>query len=213
MQANKNSTNREEPTFWAAVDLAKAGYPVFPLSGKAPAVEGGFYAATTDLSEIAMWIDEGGYEDHDIGIATGYVSGVVVIEADTKERFKHMEERFGPPTVLTRKGGHWHFKHPRDGKVVSRNIRSGLDCKGDGGYVAAPPSTGKAWRTSGIPDKKLLPELPAKLREELRAVAGINGQTSGHDVGEFGELEAAAVIARHVKGLSQGGRHEHLRHL
>src|SRR5215218_5109848 len=200
-----------QPTFWAAPDLAKAGYPAFPLAGKVPAVAGGFYAATMDLSEIAMWIEDG-YGDHDIGIATGHASGIVVIEADTPARRAEMQKRFGTPTVITKKGAHWYFKHPRDGKVVSRNIVSGLDCKGDGGYVAAPPSTNKAWASeAGIPDKKALPDVPGRLREDLRPGAG--AQTNGHDVDEFGELEAAAVIARHVKELSQGERHEHLRHL
>ena len=39
-----------DPTFWAAPQLAKAGYPVFPIWNKIPSVEGGFYAATTDVS-------------------------------------------------------------------------------------------------------------------------------------------------------------------
>jgi hypothetical protein len=205
-------TEKTQPTFWAAPDLAKANYPVFPLAGKVPAVAGGFYAATTDLSEIAMWIEDG-FGDHDIGIATGHASGIVVIEADTPARRAQLEEKFGPPAVATKKGAHWYFKHPRDGKVVSRKILPGIDCKADGGYVAAPPSTNKTW-TSGIPDKKTLPTLPNGLREQLRpGLTTLGDQTNGHDVDEFGTLEAAAVIARHVKELSQGSRHEHLRHL
>jgi hypothetical protein len=186
---------------------------VFPLAGKQPAVAGGFYAATMDLSEIAMWIQDG-HGDRDIGVATGYASGLVVIEADTPARRAQMEERFGPPTVVTRKGAHWYFRHPRDGKVVSRKILSGLDCKADGGYVAVPPSTNKTW-TSGIPDKSSLPRLPRSLREELRPGSSA-ADTNGHalvDVDEFARLEASAVIARHVKDLGQGDRHEHLRHL
>ena len=201
-----------QPTFWAAPELASAGYPVFPLAAKVPAVAGGFYAATTDHSEIAMWIAEEDHGDRDIGVATGHASGLVVIEADTQARRAQMEKRFGPPTVVTRKGAHWYFRHPRDGKVVSRKVLSGLDCKADGGYVAVPPSTGKTW-TTGIPDKSTLPQLPKSLREELRPGSSLT-ETNGHAaVDEFGRLEAAAVIARHVKGLAQGERHEHLRHL
>jgi hypothetical protein len=206
-----------QPTFWAAPDLVKAGYPVFPLAGKAPAVAGGFYAATMDMSEIAMWIEDG-FGDNDIGVATGYASGIVVIEADTPSRRAELEKMFGPPTVITRKGAHWYFKHPRDGKVVSRNIASGVDCKADGGYVAAPPSTNKTWANpAGIPDKKTLPSLPARLREDLRSGAGssngaqANGRATAVD--EFECLEAAAVVARHVKKLSHGERHAHLCHL
>jgi hypothetical protein len=182
------------------------------LAGKRPATAGGFYAATTDHSEIAMWIAEEDHGDRDIGVATGHASGLVVIEADTPARRAQMEERFGPPTVVTRKGAHWFFRHPRDGKVVSRKVVTGLDCKADGGYVAVPPSTGKTW-TTGIPDKSTLPQLPKSLREELRPGSSLS-ETNGHAaVDEFGRLEATAVIARHVKGLAQGERHEHLRHL
>jgi hypothetical protein len=211
-------TEETQPTFWAAPELARAGYPVFPLAGKRPAVAGGFYAATTDHSEIAMWIAEEDHGDRDIGVATGYASGLVVIEADTPARRAQMEERFGPPTVVTRKGAHWYFRHPRDGKVVSRKVVAGVDCKADGGYVAVPPSTGKTWANDGgIPDKRTLPQLPKRLREDLRPRSSA-AETNGHEnpataVDEFGCVEAAAVIARHVKHLAQGERHEHLRHL
>src|SRR4051794_11794221 len=124
-----NATDTTEPTFWAAPELAKAGYPVFPLSPhhnhKNPSVEGGFYAATTDLSEIAKWI-EGGRAAHGIAIATGFVSGLVVIEADTPEAYDRMEKKFGPPHVKSRRGGHWYFRHPKDGKVLSKKLEGGL---------------------------------------------------------------------------------------
>jgi len=207
-----------QPTFWAAPELASAGYPVFPLAGKVPAVAGGFYAATTDHSEIAMWIAEEDHGDRDIGVATGHASGLVVIEADTPARRAQMEERFGPPTVVTQKGAHWYFRHPRDGKVVSRKVVSGVDCKADGGYVAVPPSTGKTWANDGgVPDKRTLPQLPKRLREDLRPGSS-SAETNGHKntataVDEFGRVEAAAVIARHVKDLALGERHEHLKHL
>ena len=68
-----------EPTFFAAPELAKAGYPVFPVKGKEPTVEGGFYAATTDVSQVAAWIEEG-HGDHEVGIPTGIVSGIVVLD-------------------------------------------------------------------------------------------------------------------------------------
>ena len=73
--ANDSAT---EPVFWAAADLAKVGYQVFPVKDKEPSVEGGFYAATTDLSQIAEWIMEG-REHHDVAFATGIVSGVVAL--------------------------------------------------------------------------------------------------------------------------------------
>ena len=196
------------PVFWAAADLAKVGYPVFPLKGKHPSVEGGFYAATTDASQVAEWVMEG-REHHDVAFATGLPSGVVVVDADTPEAAAEMEDEYGPPTVRTNRGGHWYFRHPQTGKMTSTTIRPGLDRKGDGGYVAAPPSRGRVW-TNGIPDRATLPELPEALRpKRSRAENSDAARTLPQDLKE----SAAEAIAGRVARIPQGKRHEHLRHL
>ena len=93
------------PTFWAAPELAKTGYPVFPVGpDKTPSVLGGFYAATKDASQIAEWITEG-REDHDIAIPTGLVTLTVVIDADTAAAYEKMRARFGEPHAETKRGG------------------------------------------------------------------------------------------------------------
>lgn len=161
------TSTRGEPTFWAAPDLAKAGYPLFPVGpDKNPSVPGGFYASTTDLNQIAEWITEG-RENHDIAFATGLVSRIVVVDADTAEAYEKMRAKYGEPHARTKRGGHWYFRHPQDGKVTSAPLEPGLDCKGDGGYVVAPPSRNRAW-TRGIPDREGLPRLPQELREARR---------------------------------------------
>jgi putative DNA primase/helicase len=164
MSDNSTQTEHSMPTFWSAPEIAKTGYKVFPVKGKAPSVPGGFYAATTDHSQIAAWIEDG-HGTHDIAIATGIISDVVVIDADSPEAYAEMEAKYGAPTVKTPRGGHWWFRHPRDGKVVSHEIREHLDRKADGGYVLVPPSRRRTW-TSGIPDKNSLPVLPPELRGE-----------------------------------------------
>jgi len=162
------------PTFWAAPDLAKLGYPVFPVGrNKQPSVNGGFYAATTDLSQLAEWIEEG-RGDHAVAFATGLPSGVVVPDADTPETYEWMRKRYGEPHVKTERGGHWYFRHPQDGKVLSRALKPGLDCKGDGGYVLAPPGRGRTW-TNGIPDRTALPKLPDELRPRTVPPGEANG--------------------------------------
>jgi P4 family phage/plasmid primase-like protien len=203
----RGATEQSQPTFWAAADLAKAGYPVLPLKGKEPSVAGGFYAATTDLSQIAEWISEG-RAHHDVGFATGLPSDVVVIEADTVEAYARMEKNYGPPTVRTKRGGHWYFHHPKKGRVTSHAIEEGLDCKGDGGYVACPPSTGKAW-TAGIPDKSTLPLLPLEFWEEPAST----GKAWARTMPQASKDAAAEVIARFVAAVPQGQRHAHLKHL
>jgi hypothetical protein len=194
------------PIFWAAPDLAKAGYPVFPVKDKAPSVEGGFYAATTDVSQVAEWITEG-REHHDVAFATGIVSGVVVLDADTPEAVARMEAGYGKPTVRTTRGGHWYFRHPRNGKVPSAPVADGLDRKGDGGYVIAPPSRGRTW-VNGMPLSQDLPILPAEFRTKP-AVTKDSGRAATSK--EHGR--AVEAISRHVARIAAGSRHEHLKHL
>lgn len=202
-------TGRQEPTFWAAPDLAKAGYPVFPIGpDKAPSVAGGFYAATTDISQLAAWIEEG-RGHHNVAFATGLPSRVVVIDADTAEAYEKMRKKYGEPHVKTRRGGHWYFRHPQDGKIRSTALEAGLDCKADGGYVLAPPSKGRAW-TAGIPDLGSLRKLPAELRPKRMAAAP--EEEAGGMSGDEREW-AAQAIAAHVSRIGQGSRHEHLTHL
>ncbi len=205
--ANGSATT---PVFWAAADLAKAGYPVFPVKGKEPSVEGGFYAATTDLSQVAAWIEEG-RAHHDVAFATGLPSGVVVMDTDTVAATAKMEQEHGPPTARTSRGGHWYFRHPRNGRVKSGQVSEGLDCKGDGGYVAAPPSRGRVW-TNGIPDRGTLPVLPAKFCRKAASSTADEGTSLPEELRE----KAAEAIARHVTNITPGadkGRHQHLTHL
>jgi hypothetical protein len=205
-----NGRAAAEPVFWSAPDLAKAGYPVFPVKGKAPSVKGGFYAATTDLSQVAAWIEQG-RAHHDVAFATGLPSGVVVMDADTAEAYERMRQGYGEPTVKTRRGGHWYFRHPANGRVKSGKVGEGFDCKGDGGYVAAPPSQGRTW-TAGIPDRRALSELPA----EFRRRADINAAGEGASMPEDLREKACEAIARHVANITSGpdrGRHQHLAHL
>jgi hypothetical protein len=101
-----------------------------------------------------------------VGVITGSVSGLVVIDIDPGhggvDTMRHLVAQHGPlptgPRVRTGSGG-WHllFAHP-GGTVrnsVSR-IGSGVDVRGDGGYVIAPPSRHRAggtylWTSGGDP--------------------------------------------------------------
>jgi putative DNA primase/helicase len=183
------------PTFWAAPDLAKAGYPVFPVGlDKEPSVRGGFYAATRDISQIAAWIEED-RADHDIAIPTGLITLTVIVDADTRKAYAQMVATFGEPTVKTDRGGHWYFAHPQDGKVTSRKFAPGLDCKADGGYVIVPPSRNRAW-TAGIPDLGRLPRLPKKLGRALRKERSRAGRTNcgGEVAGEIPDGNRNATL-------------------
>ena len=92
-----------------------------------------------------------------IGIQTGAVSGIVVVDIDPRhggdEALKELETRHGalPLTWLFRTGGggeHYLFKHPGDGSHVPGRpnaLGPGIDIRGDGNLIVAPPS----WHVSG----------------------------------------------------------------
>jgi hypothetical protein len=133
----------------AALGLAERGMLVFPClpRRKEPAVAKGLLAATTDQNVIKGWWR--GNSDCNIGLATGAASGVFVVDIDgasAEAVLRELEERHGalPATVeaITTRGRHLYFRWP-DGAEVRNSagrITAGIDVRGEGGYVIAPPS-------------------------------------------------------------------------
>src|SRR5262249_39725948 len=121
---------------------------VFPCQpkGKAPACARGVHAATTDLNRIQSWW--GPCPELNIGIATGAVSGFFVIDIDGDEgeaSIRALEAKHGPlPSTVEAipgKGRHCYFRigeHPIGN--TAGTVGAGIDTRGDGGYVLAPPS-------------------------------------------------------------------------
>jgi hypothetical protein len=88
-------------------------------------------------------------QDAGVGIVTGAVSGLVVIDVDVRHGgdagLKELECEHGqlPSTVECRTGGggrHLYFAHP--GGLIRNKVglAPGVDLRADGGYVVAPPS-------------------------------------------------------------------------
>lgn len=135
-----------------AGDLASAGVPVFPCvpGQKRPLTARGFHDATTDLAQIEHWWTR--WPDANLGLPTGAVSGVVVVDVDVREHVDGRGSmrralnagRAGVPvfTVVSPSGGR-HGYYPATPDVVQRSwqaARAGVDFRGDGGYIVIPPS-------------------------------------------------------------------------
>lgn len=126
--------------------------PCLPY-GKIPATARGLKDATTDLDIIREWWRRDPL--FNVGIATGKASGFFVIdvdEIDAEFKLRELELELGelPPTVevITARGRHIYFKTPA--RVIYNSvgkIASGVDVRGDGGYVLAPPSVHPSRRT------------------------------------------------------------------
>lgn len=131
-----------------AIQLAQRGMAVFPCvpRSKSPATAHGVKDATRDLDIITGWWRA--EPTYNIAIATGAVSGMFVVDIDgldAEAELRKLEAEHGelPPSVevITARGRHIYFKAP---EVPVRNsagkIASGIDVRGDGGYVLTPPS-------------------------------------------------------------------------
>jgi hypothetical protein len=130
----------------AALTLAARGFAVFPCRprDKRPAVAHGCKAATRDVVDIQQWWHA--MPDANIGIATGAVSNLFVLDIDGAEpALARLEAEHGelPQTVeaITARGRHLYFRHP-GGEICNTagKLADGIDSRGDGGYVLAPPS-------------------------------------------------------------------------
>jgi len=130
-----------------ALEYAKKGWHVFPLvpGQKIPLTKNGFKDATTDPQKITEWWTK--TPNANIGIATGKISGICVLDVDVKNGAQGMESlKKLPPlhvtlAVKTPSGGlHLYFTCPKP-MPSKNNFMPGLDFKADGGYVVAPDSS------------------------------------------------------------------------
>lgn len=114
---------------------------------KHPRTPHGLLDATIDLDTITSWWAT--WPDANIGIRTGQISGVVVLDLDAKndglESWGELQDIHGRVSTLTcHTGGgglHLYFVAPSDElKSTGSEIAPGIDTRGEGGYVVAPPS-------------------------------------------------------------------------
>jgi len=131
----------------AALRYASQGIPVFPLAPRSKfpliaAADGGhgLHDATTDAAQIQAWWTA--HPTGNIGLRTGVAFDVVDLYSeaavDALESARAGRERFGGPVVATAKGFHY-FVLPT-GLGNRAGVLPGVDFRGAGGYVAAPPS-------------------------------------------------------------------------
>ncbi len=128
----------------AALAYAEQGLHVFPLQpqGKTPLTAHGLEDATTDALTIETWWAR--WPDANVAIRTGEI---IVVDED---RFGALDELAAeahetiPETriVKTGSGRHFYFLPPADQRIrnTAGKLAPGIDTRGDGGYVVAPPS-------------------------------------------------------------------------
>lgn len=134
----------------AARYYATQGWPVFPClpGGKAPLTKRGLYDATVDLDQVDQWWSA--WPLANIGLPTGLRFDVIDIDApDGFFSFQSLITRYGaqgypPPEVLavsyTGSGGRHLLVPAQQGVGNGAGLAPGVDYRGRGGYIVAPPS-------------------------------------------------------------------------
>ncbi|WGP07819.1 bifunctional DNA primase/polymerase [Bacillus subtilis] len=140
------------PLSAAAREFASAAVPVFPClpGGKRPIAEHGLLDATTDPGQVEAWWKQ--TPTANIGLPTGAASGVVVVDVDVHgpvdgyEAFARADRAGlvdGWEFLVRSPSGGMHAYFPAIPEAEQRSwqaARAGIDFRGDGGYIIAPPS-------------------------------------------------------------------------
>ena len=146
-------------SFHLAAEYFDRGWSVIPLRGKRPAVPSWleYQKRRAGFPELRRWFKS---TSINVGIVTGKLSGLVVVDCDTPEDARFWKESFPktPLAVVTgREGSHFYYRYPADDDVYNRAglLNRKIDLRGQGGYVVAPPSrhpNGAHYRWHGSDD-------------------------------------------------------------
>ena len=190
----------------AALSYSARGWPVFPVfwvengqcgcgdvdcksPGKHPIISGGFLNAFTDQEVVRAWWKK--YPLANVGIPTGRMSGLAVIDVDDKaglpalKNLTHCNPKEIPRQRTGRNAGGWHFLFRYPGSHVKNGTKflPGLDSRGDGGYIVVAPSlhvSGRRYEWLYLPEPDKFPELPKPLLDVINN-APVNGKKSRFD--------------------------------
>jgi RecA-family ATPase len=207
------------PLLAAALGYAERGWPVFPCHwitnercscgkqtgcspAKHPLTPDGFHGAVTDEEIIQAWWEK--YPLANIGIPTGQVSGIAVVDVDNRAAWTTLKQLLpgydfkSVPHQKTGKPDGWHlaFRHPGVHVKNGTKFLPGMDSRGDGGYIMAAPSVhmlGRQYKWNYLPANDDFPPLPPEL---LTAINGVQTNGNGH--------KPLFDTASALKGVPQG---------
>ncbi len=190
--------------------------------GKVPTLSSwkAFQQSAPGDANLSAWF--GGDTPHNIGIVTGAVSGVVVIDCDSPEADAWADQHLPPTSMmtLTSRGTQRFYRHP--GGVIKNGVKIGnlaLDVRGDGGYVVAPTSLHRSGvtyqRVGEWPEIERLPLFDPAWLAQKKAVEPPSGATvrdDGRDASSHGRDERIRRVRAYldkVPGAVQGQSGDH----
>ncbi len=195
MRQSANTKARATSCLTAALAYLAHGWSVIPVEarGKRPVIPWlEFQQRRADERQARQWFES--RKNANVAVVTGAISDLVVLDIDVAhgggESLGMLEREHGalPPTVevVTGSGGrHFYFLHP-GGLVRNRaGLLQGVDLRGDGGCVVAPPSMHRAgkryiWRKGHAPGETAMAPVPAWLLALVRGARNRSGRTPAY---------------------------------
>jgi hypothetical protein len=179
--------------------------------GKHPRTRNGLHDATTDPTQLARWWQR--WPQANIGLVTGELADVLDVDGPAGQAAlrrwatQHDLHLEGP---LVRTGSGWHHYLAASGAGNRTGLLEGVDWRGRGGYVVAPPSrhaNGSRYRWLR-PLASDLPDVPRPLRTLLvpprqqrpRAALRFREAATGHPYGRAALQRELAAVAQAPKG-------------
>jgi hypothetical protein len=197
----------------AALWYAKAGILVLPLhtpaadgtcscrrsdtcesAGKHPRLRHGLHDASQDLGLIGSWWQR--WPDANVGLATG--TALDVCDMDTGAGLAAVLDTLDvikPAAPLVRTGNGWHLWYASTDLPNRVGLLPGVDWRGSGGMVVAPPSvhaSGTTYRFQQPWDGLVLPDCPPPLRALVAAPAA-PGALTAETITRFDRYAEAAL--------------------
>ena len=198
-------------------EYLKNEYSLIPVNGekKSYIYWKFFQYKKADIEDIFDWYDK--FTDVNIGIVTGYISKLAVIDVDDLNLLPELEELLPEiketTRVKTRRGYHYYFS--LNGECVkSANSLFGkkLELKSNGNYVVAPPSIIKDHQyVYEIPLSKILPIPKLLIKKEKEPVSYVEDRK--HEIFEIPKYHGKKVdCIRQIlsRDLQEGERNNSL---
>jgi len=204
-------TQRQTDLLNAALHYLRQGWCVIPVNAdKRPLLHSWeeFQERRPTEDEVREWWRL--TPDANVAVVTGAVSGLVVVDVDSQEGLRALAPYLEAGTALsvTTGGGgqHFYLRHPGGTVPCSVRLLPGVDVRGDGGYVVAPPSWHRTGRGYVWDDTEKALSLPSPALTALIRAPGASRRLEPKDWStDIKEGERDQELTRRVGRLIQAG--------